>query len=250
MDLVPRSRSIPSATTGYRDSNAALARDLAPIAQITGKPLNIKAQKGDYIGLDIDREHLVAVCRFLRDQLSFDILSCISGVDMLDHLETVYHIRSTTRLQLIQLKVRIENEGPEVDSVVSVWPTANWLERETYDMYGIRFAGHPDLRRMLLDDDFEGYPLLKSFHQVPMTVKPRATTQVDPNMAVAGQFQQQNLEHVVQKKLGQGMLERLHPGTPTFEQTTEDSQEGANVNTATPSGQSTVKGDQSATTQS
>jgi len=117
---------------------------------------------------------------------------------------------------LLQIKVRLDHEKPEVESVVSVWPTANWLERETYDMFGIRFAGHPDLRRMLLDDDFEGYPLLKSFHQVPMTVKPPATTQIDPNSAVSGQFQQTGVEHVVQKKFGQGMGERLHPGTPTF----------------------------------
>jgi len=234
MDLVPRSTSIPSATTGYRDQNAALARDLAPIAQITGKPVAPKTHKGDYLALDIDRENLVAVCRFLRDQLGFDLLSSISGVDMLDHLETVYHVRSTTRGQLLQLKVRLDNEGPEVDSVVSVWPTANWLERETYDLFGIRFAGHPDLRRMLLDDDFEGYPLLKSFHQVPLTVKSRATTQVDPNMAVAGKFQQQRVEHVVQKKLGQGQEERLHPGTPTFGHAFEDYEEETNQQEAKP----------------
>jgi NADH/F420H2 dehydrogenase subunit C len=218
MDLVPRSKSVstPSETRGYRDQNAALARDLAPIAQITGKAVAPKTMKGDYLGLEIERTHLVAVCRFLRDQLGFDLLSCISGVDMLDHIETVYHVRSTTRGQLLQLKVRLDQEKPEVDSVVSVWQTANWLERETYDLFGIRFAGHPDLRRMLLDDDFEGYPLLKSFHQVPMTVKDRATTQVDPNLAVSGKYQQRGVEHVVQKKLGQGMEERLHPGTPTF----------------------------------
>jgi NADH/F420H2 dehydrogenase subunit C len=238
MDLVPRSKNIPSATTGYRDQNAALARDLAPIAQITGKPVVPLLQKGDYLGLDIEREHLLAVARFLRDQLGFDLLSCISGTDMLDHLETVYHARSTVRGQLLQIKVRIDNVSPEVDSVVSVWPTANWLERETYDMYGIRFAGHPDLRRMLLDDDFEGYPLLKNFHQVPMTVKPRATTQIDPNMAVAGQYQQQNVEHVVLKKLGQGQEERLHPGTPTFVQTQESVQQDANLEGSAPAGES------------
>ena len=212
MDLV----SGPTHIAGYRDQNAALVRDLAPIAQITGKPVSPVLQKGDYLGLEIEREHLVAVCRFLHDQLGFDLLSCISGVDMLDHLETIYHIRSIRRGQLIQLKVPIDSQMPEVDSVVSVWPTANWLERETYDMFGIRFASHPDLRRMLLDDDFEGYPLLKSFHQVPRTVKPAATTQVDPNMAVAGKYQQRGVEHVVQKKVGQGLEERLHPGTPTF----------------------------------
>jgi NADH/F420H2 dehydrogenase subunit C len=216
MDLVPRSKSLSPAASGYRDENAALARDLAPIAQITGKEVAPKSMKGDYLGIEVDRSSLVAVCRFLRDQLGFDMLSCISGVDMLDHLETVYHLRSLTRKQLLQIKVRLDREKPEVDSVVSVWPTANWLERETYDMYGIKFAGHPDLRRMLLDDDFEGYPLLKSFHQVPMTLKSPATTQVDPNMAVSGKFQQKGMEHVVQKKVGQGLQERLHPGTPTF----------------------------------
>jgi len=238
MDLVPRSTNIPSATTGYRNQNAALARDLAPIAQITGKPVAPVAQKGDYLGLEVEREHLVAVCRFLRDQLGFDLLSCISGVDMLDHLETVYHMRSIARGQVIQLKVRLANQKPEVDSVTSVWSTANWLERETYDMFGIRFAGHPDLRRMMLDDDFEGYPLLKSFHQVPLTVKPPATTQVDPNVAIAGNFQQRGVEHVVQKKLGQGMEERLHPGTPTFGHAFEDYQEEANVHEARPEGES------------
>jgi NADH/F420H2 dehydrogenase subunit C len=237
MDIVPRSRSLATETTGYRDQNAALARDLAPIAQITGKPVNPATLKGDYLSLDVDRENLVAVCRFLRDQLGFDMLSCISGVDMLDHLETIYNLRSLTRGQLLQLRVRIDNEKPEVDSVVSVWPTANWLERETYDMFGIRFTGHPDLRRMLLDDEFEGYPLLKSFHQVPLTVKPRATTQVDPNVAVAGTYQQKGVEHVVQKKLGQGMEERLHPGTPTFGHSSHGAEE-ANQENVTVAGES------------
>jgi len=232
MDIVPRSKSLSPAASGYRDENAALVRDLAPIAQITGKEVAPKSMKGDYLGIEVDRSNLVAVCRFLRDQLGFDMLSCISGVDMLDHLETVYHLRSLTRKQLLQIKVRLDHEKPEVDSVVSVWPTANWLERETYDMYGIKFAGHPDLRRMLLDDDFEGYPLLKSFHQVPMTVKSPATTQVDPNMAVAGQFQQKGMEHVVQKKVGQGLEERLHPGTPTFGHAFEGYEQGTSGDAA------------------
>lgn len=228
MDLVPRQTHVPTSASGYRDQNAALARDLAPIAQITGKELALKTLKGDYLGLEVDRTNLVAVCRFLRDQLGFDLLSSISGVDMLDHLETVYHVRSITRGQLLQIKVRLDHEKPEVDSVVSVWPTANWLERETYDLFGIKFTGHPDLRRMLLDDDFEGYPLLKSFHQVPFTVKTPATTQVDPNMAVDEKYQQKGVEHVVQKKLGQGLEERLHPGTPTFGHAFEGYPEEAN----------------------
>src|SRR5436190_24008863 len=145
---------------------------------------------------------------------------------------------STTRRLLLQIKIRLDHEKPEVDSDVSVFPTANWLERETYDLFGIRFAGHSDLRRMLLDDDFEGYPLLKSFHQVPLTVKDRATTQVDPNMAVAGKYQQQGVEHVVQKKFSQGMEERLHPGTPTFGHSFEGHQDEANQENVAEPGES------------
>ena len=229
MDLVPRSTNVPSAVEMLRyaqHDNAVLARDLAPIAQMTGKAVASRTMPGEFLSLDIERTNLVAVCRFLRDQLGFDLLSSISGVDMLEHLETVNHLRSTVRGQLLQVKLRLHHEEPEVDSVVSVWPTANWLERETYDMFGIKFAGHPDLRRMLLDDDFEGFPLLKSFHQVPMTVKPRATTQVDPNSAVAGKYQQKGVEHVVLKKMGQGKVERLRPGTPTFGQAYEGHHEG------------------------
>ena len=238
MDLVPRSKSLPVSPTGYRDQNAALARDLAPISQISGKELTLKTLKGNFLGFEVDSTNLVAVCRFLRDQLGFDLLSCISGVDMLDHIETVYHVRSLTRGQLLQIKVRLDHEMPEVDSVVSVWPTANWLERETFDLYGIKFAGHPDLRRMLLDDDFVGYPLLKSFHQVPFTEKAPATTQVDPNMAVDSKYQQIGVEHVVQKKLGQGKEERLHPGTPTFGHSFGDYQDEANQETVTAPGDS------------
>src|SRR5437016_8461969 len=101
MDLVPRSKSTPTETRGYRDQNAALARDLAPIAQITGQPVAPKTLKGEFLALEIDRTHLV--CRLLleKKKLGFDLLSCISGVDMLDHLETVYHMWSTTRGQFI-----------------------------------------------------------------------------------------------------------------------------------------------------
>jgi len=70
MDLVPRSKSFTTETKGYRDQNAALARDLAPITQMTGQPVGAKTFKGDFLGITVDRTHLVAVCRFLRDQLS------------------------------------------------------------------------------------------------------------------------------------------------------------------------------------
>src|SRR5438045_7608646 len=139
MDLVPRSKTLPSGTKGYRDQNAALARELAPIAQITGQEVAPQAMKGDFLSLDIDRTNLVAVCRFLRDQLGFDLLSSVSGVDMLDHLETVYHMYSIRSARLIQIKVRLDVTNPEVDSVVSFCPTTDSQERETLHRYGIKF---------------------------------------------------------------------------------------------------------------
>jgi NADH/F420H2 dehydrogenase subunit C len=238
MELMPRNRNLSTGKGGYQDANAALARDLTPLEQITGRKIAPQLIKGAFLSLDIDRSNLLAVCRFLRDQLNFDMLSCISGVDMVDHLEAVYHVRSIARNQILQLKVQIDASKPEVDSVVSVWLGANWLEREIYDLYGVRFLGHPDLRRILLDDGFDGYPMLKSFHQVPFTVKPPATTQVNPNIAVAGNYQLQDYEHVVMKKLGQGMEERLHPGTPTFSHTTEEIQKHANTHASNQPGQS------------
>ncbi len=233
---VPYERSVSRAM--QRAKNTALQRDLLPLDQITRQTARTQTIAGELLNLEFDRAYLLPACRFLRDQLGFNLLSSISGVDMLDCLHVVYHVFSIERRQLLQFRVRVENQRPEVESVVSIWLGANWLEREVYDLFGIRFTGHPDLRRILLDDDFEGYPLLKSFQSMPPVVKQRATTQVDPEMAIAGEFQQQKYEAVVQKRVGQGKEERLHPGTPTFGHTQESMQTPANQESATPAGES------------
>jgi NADH-quinone oxidoreductase subunit C len=128
---------------------------------------------------------LVEVCRFLRDdpRLQFDILNCISGVDYLEtekakmakagfepHLEVVYHLSSFLKkhrfvLKLILPRWKDNKEGqlPEVPSVAGIWRAADWHERETYDLCGVWFAGHPDLRRILLAEDWEGHPLRKDY---------------------------------------------------------------------------------------
>ena len=221
-----------------QEKNATLARELAPIEQITGRKPVTYTIKGDLLNLDIERANLLAVCRFLRDQLGFELLSCITGVDMLDHLEVIYHVYAVSRKQKLQFRARVETQKPEIESVVSIWPGANWLEREVYDMFGIRFPGHPDLRRLLLDDDFEGYPLLKSFQAMPPIVKDRATTQVNPDMAIEKRFQTQGFESAVVPRVGQGMEERFHPGTPTFGDTQESFQKHANPEQSVPEGES------------
>ena len=236
MTIQPARTNLPP--QGHQERNATLARELAPIEQITGRKPVMYTIKGDLLNLDVERANLLTICRFLRDQLGFDLLSSISGVDMLDHLETVYHVYAVSKRQKLQFRVRIDAQRPEIESIVSIWPSANWLEREVYDMFGIRFLGHPDLRRLLLDDEFEGYPLLKSFQAMPPVVKDRATTQVSPNMAIESRFQIQGYESAVVPRVGQGMEERFHPGTPTFGHTQESFQKHANQEQAVPEGES------------
>ncbi len=109
---------------------------------------------------------LQEIARFLRDdqRLQFDFLSCQSGVDYNNGtLGSVYHLNSMGIRHTIVIKVIVPKDAPAVPTVSPVWATANWLERETYDLLGIRYTGHPDLRRILLPYDWEGHPLRKDY---------------------------------------------------------------------------------------
>ena len=128
-------------------------------------------EKGVIVGgeltLMVKRESLVKVATFLRDDAGalFKILVDVCGVDYPERperFEAVYHLLSTRHNQRIRLKV-ITNETTPVPSLVEVFPTAGWFEREAWDLYGIMFAGNPDLRRILTDYGFEGHPLRKDF---------------------------------------------------------------------------------------
>jgi NADH-quinone oxidoreductase subunit C len=147
----------------------------------------IKAKKLDALDpyVVIEPADLVAVCRHLRDEpsLSFELLNCISGVDYLEpdakkapkagfepHTEVVYHLSSFTHRHRLVVKLILPRwrdnqpgELPEVPSLTSLWPTADWHEREVYDLSGVHFTGHPDLRRILLSEDWIGHPLRKDY---------------------------------------------------------------------------------------
>ena len=106
------------------------------------------------------------ISRFISEdsELKFDYLICLSGVDFNDgNLGVVYHLSSMQKRHRIVLKVKVPKDKPEVPSVESVWKTANWHEREAFDLFGIVFLDHPDLRRILLPDDWEGFPLRKDY---------------------------------------------------------------------------------------
>jgi NADH-quinone oxidoreductase subunit C len=108
---------------------------------------------------------LPGIARFLRDDpaMAFDSLMCLSGVDYKDRFAVAYHLYSMTHRHAVGLKVFLPRENPSVASVDQVWPAANFMERETFDLYGIDFPGSKDLRRILLPEDWEGHPLRKDY---------------------------------------------------------------------------------------
>jgi NADH-quinone oxidoreductase subunit C len=113
----------------------------------------------------VDSSKIVEVCEFLRDDddLKFDFLSCLGGRDLGEQFEVFYMLYSYNRRHSFTLKTRTPRESPHVPSVARVWRAAEWHEREAFDMFGIVFDGHPDLRRILLPPDWEGYPLRKDY---------------------------------------------------------------------------------------
>lgn len=95
---------------------------------------------------------------------AFDFLFCLTGVDYAEHMEVVYHLKSTTLLHQVVIKAKTNGrENPVVDTVCDLWRTAEFHEREIFDLFGIQFNNHPDLRRLLLTDDWVGYPLRKDY---------------------------------------------------------------------------------------
>jgi NADH-quinone oxidoreductase subunit C len=113
-------------------------------------------------------EALVRVCEFLRDEpgLTFKYLSDVTALDLYPNeprFEVVYHLLSLQTAERLRLKLRAGGEDPRVDSLVPVYPSANAFEREVYDLFGIQFAGHPYLRRILLPEEWEGHPLRKDY---------------------------------------------------------------------------------------
>jgi len=116
----------------------------------------------------IDPERVVEVARLLRDdsELEFEMLTDVTAVDYLGQeprFEMVYHFYSVAGNRRLRIKARVPEEPAEIDSLVDVYASANWMEREVWDLYGIRFKGHPDLRRILLYEEFEGHPLRKDY---------------------------------------------------------------------------------------
>lgn len=115
--------------------------------------------------LTIKAEHWYEAARWLKanSELGLTYLRNLSGVDLETHMEVVYHLYSIEQRQEVCVKVKTSREQPSVPSVTPIWAGANWNEREVYDLLGIRFRGHPDLRRIMMPDNWEGHPLRKDY---------------------------------------------------------------------------------------
>ena len=111
----------------------------------------------------VTNEKLIEFLNLLKEKEGFGFLADLTAADYEEHFETIYHLMSLEDCSEIRVKVKLSKENPCVTSLVSLWNAADVQEREAYDMFGINFEGHPDLKTILLPDDFEGHPLRKDF---------------------------------------------------------------------------------------
>jgi NADH-quinone oxidoreductase subunit C len=143
--------------------------NIANLRQRFGDAITDVHERLGEVSLVVGRDHLVEICRYLRDDPTyrFNLLSDLCGVDWgIDadpRFQVNYHLYSIPNMTRIRLKVLVGEDDPTVPTVSGVWKTADWHERETYDFFGIVFEGHPDLRRILMPEEFQWHPLRKDF---------------------------------------------------------------------------------------
>ena len=144
-----------------RERPLALAVEAFDADAITGG----KYDRGE-LTLEIAPAKITSVCGFLKYDQKFIRLSTVTAVDRYPsepRFEVVYHLHSIERKERVRLKCRLRADHAEIESVTGVWAGANWYEREVFDLFGIRFLNHPDLRRIMMPDDWEGHPLRKDY---------------------------------------------------------------------------------------
>lgn len=124
-----------------------------------------KYDRGE-LTLEIAPERIMVVCGFLKYDRNFNRLSSVTAVDRFPaepRFEVVYHLHAVDRKERLRLKCPVSGSEPEIESVTSVWRSANWYEREVFDLFGISFRNHPNLKRIMMPEDWEGHPLRKDY---------------------------------------------------------------------------------------
>ncbi|MFL5809476.1 MAG: NADH-quinone oxidoreductase subunit C [Flavisolibacter sp.] len=127
-------------------------------------PAAVFDETGEWLIVNIDSQSWKNFAQSLRHSaFDFDYLFCLTCVDWKTHLTMVYHLSSTTHRHTIVIKAQLDRANPEIETVSDIWRTAEFHEREVYELFGVKFLHHPDLRKLILTDDFEGFPLRKDF---------------------------------------------------------------------------------------
>jgi NADH-quinone oxidoreductase subunit C len=127
-------------------------------------PAAVFDETGEWLNIMVEAAAWKNIAAQLRhSKFDFDYLFCLTCIDWKTHLTMVYHLSSTTYRHTIVVKANLDRNDPQIGTVSDIWRTAEFHERETYELFGVQFQGHPDLRRLILTDDFEGYPLRKDF---------------------------------------------------------------------------------------
>lgn len=172
-------------------------QDILSAAQKQFPKVNLEIQKGD-VGdewLLVQSTDLLPLMQYFYKDLTMDFLSCLSGVDYQTHFAVVYHLRSLQKKFEIMVKAVLDRDKPVVASVSELWADAGWFEREIYDLLGIHFNGHKDLRRLMMPADWIGHPLRKDY-QEPAEYHGIPTTRPDAHRLLDRQFPKKATEGI------------------------------------------------------
>jgi NADH:ubiquinone oxidoreductase subunit C len=135
----------------------------------TGEALVTFDEGGQFLSGNVDKANLAPVMQTLRDGLGFNYLFCLTCVDWKTHFTMLYHLRNLDTMDEVVIRSKLEDiTAPAIDTVSHLWQTANFHEREVYDLFGVKFYNHPDLRRIFLDEEWPGFPLRKSYEDPNM----------------------------------------------------------------------------------
>ena len=127
------------------------------------EPLATFEEGGEWLMVQVPAENWKNIARKLITERNLDFLFCVTCVDFKTHLTMVYHLRSMQTDETVVIKIQLDRDQPVVATVSDIWRTAEFHEREAFEMFGVQFTGHPDLRKLILPDDFEGFPMRKDF---------------------------------------------------------------------------------------
>jgi len=155
--------------------NEISEENIEPAIPINSSLLEFSQEASQFLNITVQPEQLYDLMRLLKtnDQTHFDYLFCLSGVDFGEELGVVYHLESTIHRHMLVVKVKTsDRENPMLDSVCDIWYTAEFHEREVFDFFGIKFKNHPNLKRLFLTEDWDGFPLRKDYEDtINMIVK-------------------------------------------------------------------------------